>query len=96
MKLNILHTDIIYKYIKKLSGFTLTFKQLNINSKQKADGSNGNIPLFPSAEFFYPINIASPKLKNLYFSSTAVLYAFITLSKPAKAETSIMSVLSGR
>ncbi len=42
------------------------------------------------------INIASPKLKNLYFSSTAVLYAFNIFSLPASAETSIRSVDSGR
>ena len=45
---------------------------------------------------FYKMHILSPKLKNLYFSSTAVLYAFITLSNPAKADTSMISVLSGR
>ena len=44
----------------------------------------------------YLINIASPNEKNLYFSFTASLYAFITLSLPAKVETSIISVDCGK
>ena len=48
-----------------------------------------NIPL-------YLINIASPKLKNLYSFSTASLYAFITYSLPANADTSINKVDSGK
>ena len=44
----------------------------------------------------YFINIASPKLKKRYFSSTAVLYAFIILSLPARLETNIINVDFGR
>ena len=40
--------------------------------------------------------MASPNEKNLYLSSTAVLYAFKMFSLPASAETSMISVLSGR
>ena len=40
--------------------------------------------------------MASPKLKNLYFSLTASLYAFIILSLPANAETSITNVDFGK
>ena len=40
--------------------------------------------------------MASPKLKNLYFSSTATLYAFKIFSLPASAETNISKVLSGK
>ena len=40
--------------------------------------------------------MASPKEKNLYRSFTAVLYALRIFSLPAKADTSIISVLSGR
>ena len=42
------------------------------------------------------MNIASPKLKKRYFSSTAVLYAFMIISRLDSADTSIRSVLSGR
>ena len=42
------------------------------------------------------MNIASPKEKNLYFSSTAVLYAARICSLLANADTSIKSVDSGR
>ena len=48
------------------------------------------------ALFCYLMNIASPKEKNRYFSSTAFSYAFITLSRPARALISIIRVLSGR
>ena len=44
----------------------------------------------------YKINIASPKLKKRYRSSTAVLYAPSIRSRPAKADTSMRSVLCGR
>ena len=44
----------------------------------------------------YIIIIASPKLKKRYSSSTAVLYASSMRSRPAKADTSISKVLSGR
>ena len=40
----------------------------------------------------YTIIIASPKLKNLYLSSTASLYALRTCSLPANADTSMTSV----
>ena len=49
-----------------------------------------------SGNVLYPINIASPKLKKRYFSFTASSYACSTCSRPASAETSMMSVLSGR
>ena len=49
-----------------------------------------------SFSFVYSINIASPKLKNLYFCCTASLYAFITNSLLARADTSIISVDSGK
>ena len=42
------------------------------------------------------MNIASPKLKNLYFSFTASLYAFNTFSLPANADTNINNVDSGK
>lgn len=52
---------------------------------------------FALLKFFpHPIYIASPKLKKRYCSATAVLYASKTFSRPAKAETSISRVLSGR
>jgi hypothetical protein len=44
---------------------------------------------------FYFIYIASPKLKNLYFSLTASLYAFKINSRDASDDTSIISVDSG-
>ena len=44
----------------------------------------------------YSMSIASPNEKNLYLSFTAVVYASIILSLPAKADTSISNVLSGR
>lgn len=42
------------------------------------------------------INIASPKLKNLYRSCTATSYACMIFSFPASADTSISNVDSGR
>ena len=42
------------------------------------------------------MSIASPKEKNLYLSLTASSYAASILSRPANADTSIRSVLSGR
>lgn len=45
---------------------------------------------------FQRMSIASPKEKNLYFSSTAMLYSSRIFSLPTMAATSIMSVLSGR
>ena len=39
---------------------------------------------------------ASPKEKNLYFSSTALLYISRVFSLPRSADTSIMRVLSGK
>ena len=42
------------------------------------------------------MNIASPKLKNLYLLSTASLYAFIMISLLENADTSISKVDSGR
>ena len=42
------------------------------------------------------MNIASPKLKNLYFSCTASLYAFIMYSFPANADTNINNVDCGK
>ena len=44
----------------------------------------------------YSNNIQSPNEKNLYFSSTAVLYKCIVLLRPAKADTSIISVDLGK
>ena len=44
----------------------------------------------------YFINIASPKLKNLYLFFTAVSYKPRICSLPVSAATSIMSVLSGK
>lgn len=44
----------------------------------------------------YSMSIASPKEKKRYFSLTAVSYASIIISLPAKADTSIKRVLSGR
>ena len=44
----------------------------------------------------YSINIASPKLKNLYRSCTATSYACMIFSFPASADTSISNVDSGR
>ena len=44
----------------------------------------------------YWMNIASPKEKKRYLFSTASLYALIISSLPARAETSIIRVLSGR
>jgi len=44
----------------------------------------------------YSMSIASPNEKKRYFSLTAVSYASIILSLPAKADTSIKRVLSGR
>ena len=44
----------------------------------------------------HPINMASPKEKKRYRSSTAFSYAASTFSRPASAETSMMSVLSGK
>ena len=44
----------------------------------------------------YTIIIASPKLKKRYLSFTASSYAAITCSFPANAETSMISVDSGR
>ena len=38
----------------------------------------------------------SPKLKNLYLSSTACLYALIILSFPASEDTNIIRVDSGK
>ena len=49
-----------------------------------------------SGIFTYFINIASPKLKNRYLSRTASSYAASTCSFPASADTSMMSVDSGR
>ena len=46
--------------------------------------------------FDYNISIASPKLKNLYFSWTALLYASIINSFVAKLDTSIIKVDSGK
>ena len=42
------------------------------------------------------INMASPKLKNLYRSCTATSYACMIFSFPASADTSISNVDSGR
>ena len=42
------------------------------------------------------MNMASPKLKNRYRSFTASWYAFKMCSRPARAETSITRVDSGR
>ena len=42
------------------------------------------------------MNILSPNEKNLYFSFTAVLYAFRIFSLPASAETNITSVDFGK
>ena len=44
----------------------------------------------------YMISIASPKLKKRYFFSTASLYSARHCSLPIKADTSMMSVLSGK
>ena len=49
-----------------------------------------------SVHIYDSISIASPKEKNLYFSSTAILYAFRMCSRSYSAETSITSVLPGR
>jgi hypothetical protein len=50
----------------------------------------------PVCLFLYSINIASPNEKNRYRSRTAVSYACSTCSRPARADTSIKRVLSGR
>ena len=46
--------------------------------------------------FTHPMNIASPKLKNRYLSRTASSYAASTCSRPASADTSIISVDCGK
>lgn len=52
--------------------------------------------VFTICSILYRMSIASPNEKKRYFSATAVLYACMVLSYPRNAETSIISVLSGK
>jgi len=69
----------------KITHITVLMTAICPNASQKA-----------KTYYLSSINIASPNEKNLYFSFTASSYALSTFSRPARAETSIIRVDSGK